>query len=38
MRLGGALMVIVGLLLITGVWARLIYQLQIWTQNFGAPI
>jgi cytochrome c-type biogenesis protein len=34
MRLGGLLMVVVGLLLVTGIWDRLIGVLQQWAASF----
>lgn len=37
-RLGGALMVAVGLLLITGLWERLMGVLRVWAAGFGAVV
>lgn len=34
MRLGGGMLVLVGVLLVSGLWADLVGQLQYWTQNF----
>ncbi|MET9876187.1 cytochrome c biogenesis protein CcdA [Actinacidiphila glaucinigra] len=34
MRLGGGMLVAVGLLLITGVWDHIVYQMQIWSSGF----
>ncbi|NYI05782.1 cytochrome c biogenesis CcdA family protein [Allostreptomyces psammosilenae] len=34
MRTGGAMLVVVGVLLITGVWNRLVYEMQLWTSGF----
>ncbi|WSR66591.1 cytochrome c biogenesis protein CcdA [Streptomyces sp. NBC_01198] len=34
MRLGGGMLVTVGVLLVTGVWDHITYQMQIWTSNF----
>jgi cytochrome c-type biogenesis protein len=37
-RLGGGMLVAVGVLLATGVWARLVYQVQIWAAGFTTGI
>jgi cytochrome c-type biogenesis protein len=37
-RFGGAMLVVVGVLLLTGEWAKLIAHLQDWTAGFGTPI
>ncbi|MFF3947842.1 cytochrome c biogenesis CcdA family protein [Streptomyces sp. NPDC001902] len=34
MRLGGGMLVAVGLLLVTGVWDHIVYQMQIWSSGF----
>jgi cytochrome c-type biogenesis protein len=34
MRLGGAMLVATGLLLVTGVWDRMVYEMQVWSSNF----
>jgi cytochrome c-type biogenesis protein len=34
MRIGGGMLVAVGILLITGIWSHLTYQLQTWTAGF----
>ncbi len=34
MRAGGAMLVVVGLLLVTGVWDSMVGELQTWSQNF----
>jgi cytochrome c-type biogenesis protein len=34
MRLGGAMLVTVGVLLLTGVWDHITYQMQIWSGSF----
>lgn len=38
LRLGGGMMVAVGLLLVTGLWSRLVGVLQQWTASFGVII
>jgi cytochrome c-type biogenesis protein len=38
MRLGGGMLVVVGLLLVTGIWDHVTYQMQIWTSNFQSGI
>ncbi|WP_037605318.1 cytochrome c biogenesis CcdA family protein [Streptacidiphilus rugosus] len=38
MRLGGGMLVLVGLLLATGAWAHLVYQLQVWTSGFSSDV
>jgi cytochrome c-type biogenesis protein len=35
MRFGGGMLVLLGLLMVTGVWQELSIQLRIWTANFG---
>jgi cytochrome c-type biogenesis protein len=34
MRIGGGMMIVLGLLMVTGVWERLIRQMQSWTAGF----
>jgi cytochrome c-type biogenesis protein len=34
MRIGGGMLVAVGVLLVTGVWDHVTYQMQIWTSSF----
>ncbi|MGP3970472.1 cytochrome c biogenesis CcdA family protein [Streptomyces sp. 6N223] len=34
MRLGGAMLVTTGLLLVTGVWNEIVYELQLWSSEF----
>ncbi|WP_431960847.1 cytochrome c biogenesis CcdA family protein [Actinacidiphila sp. bgisy160] len=34
MRIGGGMLVAVGLLLVTGVWDHIVYQMQIWSSGF----
>ncbi|MDX3071669.1 cytochrome c biogenesis CcdA family protein [Streptomyces sp. NPDC088354] len=34
MRAGGAMLVAVGVLLVTGVWDHIVYQMQIWSSGF----
>lgn len=34
LRAGGALLVAVGLLLVTGVWQQIVYQMQVWSSGF----
>ncbi|MDT0309625.1 cytochrome c biogenesis protein CcdA [Streptomyces sp. DSM 44917] len=34
MRLGGGMLIATGLLLITGVWADLVYEMQVWSSDF----
>ncbi|WP_037599844.1 cytochrome c biogenesis CcdA family protein [Streptacidiphilus rugosus] len=38
MRLGGGMLVAVGILLLTGVWTHLVYQLQVWTSGFSTGV
>jgi cytochrome c-type biogenesis protein len=32
------MLVLVGLLLATGAWAHLVYQLQVWTSGFSSEV
>ncbi|MDT0442119.1 cytochrome c biogenesis CcdA family protein [Streptomyces johnsoniae] len=34
MRLGGGMLVVTGLLLVTGIWGDLVYEMQVWSANF----
>jgi cytochrome c-type biogenesis protein len=34
MRIGGGMLVAVGVLLVTGVWDHIVYQMQIWSSGF----
>jgi cytochrome c-type biogenesis protein len=34
MRLGGAMLVVTGLLLVTGLWNDMVYEMQLWTADF----
>ncbi|MFR9675411.1 cytochrome c biogenesis CcdA family protein [Streptomyces sp. TR02-1] len=38
MRLGGGLLVAVGVLLVTGAWDRIVYELQVWSGGFTVGI
>ena len=38
MRIGGGMLVVVGLLLVTGAWDRVVYQMQIWSSGFNVGI
>jgi cytochrome c-type biogenesis protein len=38
MRAGGAMLVAVGLLLVTGAWDRIVYDLQVWSSDFTVGI
>jgi cytochrome c-type biogenesis protein len=38
MRLGGALLVVIGVLLVTGVWDTVTIALRSWASGFGVPI
>lgn len=38
MRLGGGMLVATGLLLVTGLWADLVYEMQIWSSDFSVWI
>jgi cytochrome c-type biogenesis protein len=37
-RLGGAMLIVVGLLLVTGIWDRWVVDLQSWIGGFEAPV
>ncbi|MDT0447446.1 cytochrome c biogenesis protein CcdA, partial [Streptomyces sp. DSM 41886] len=34
MRIGGGMMIVTGILLLTGVWATLMQQMQSWSSGF----
>ena len=38
MRAGGVMLVVVGLLLVTGVWDRIVYDLQVWSSDYTVGI
>jgi cytochrome c-type biogenesis protein len=38
MRLGGAMLVTVGVLMLTGLWAELVAQLQLWVVGYVPPV
>lgn len=38
MRIGGGMLVVVGVLLVTGAWDRIVYQMQIWSSGFNVGI
>lgn len=38
MRIGGAMLVFVGVLLVTGLWDQLMIWLRVWMSGFGVPI
>ena len=38
MRIGGGMLVVVGVLLVTGAWDRIVYQMQIWSSGFTVGI
>ncbi|MGW0735858.1 cytochrome c biogenesis CcdA family protein [Streptomyces sp. NPDC002851] len=38
MRIGGAMLVVTGLLLVTGVWDHIVSQMQVWTSGFTVGI
>jgi cytochrome c-type biogenesis protein len=38
MRIGGGMLVVVGLLLVTGVWDRIVYEMQVWSSGFTVGI
>ncbi|HEX5566002.1 MAG TPA: cytochrome c biogenesis protein CcdA, partial [Streptomyces sp.] len=38
MRAGGVMLVAVGLLLVTGAWDRIVYELQVWSSDFTVGI
>lgn len=38
MRIGGLMLVILGLLMVTGVWAELSIQMRVWVDAFGTPL
>ncbi|WP_340559177.1 cytochrome c biogenesis CcdA family protein [Streptomyces sp. GSL17-111] len=38
MRIGGGMLVAVGLLLVTGIWNEIVYELQVWSSGFTVGI
>lgn len=38
MRIGGGMLVAVGVLLVTGAWDRIVYELQVWSSDFAVGI
>jgi len=36
-RIGGGMLVLLGVLMVSGAWADLSIQMRIWTANFGVP-
>lgn len=38
MRIGGAMLIVVGLLLVTGAWDRIVYDIQVWSSGFTVGI
>jgi cytochrome c-type biogenesis protein len=38
MRAGGVMLVVVGVLLVTGVWDRIVYDLQVWSSDYTVGI
>lgn len=38
MRAGGAMLIAVGLLLVTGLWDRIVYDIQVWSSGFTVGI
>jgi len=38
MRIGGAMLVVLGLLMVTGTWSDLSVRMRIWTASWGAPL
>jgi len=36
-RIGGAMLVLLGVMMVTGMWADLSIQMRVWTANFGVP-
>lgn len=38
MRIGGLMLIAVGLLLVTGVWDRIVYDIQVWSTDFTVGI
>lgn len=37
MRIGGGMLVVLGLLMVTGLWQELSIQMRVWTTSFGVP-
>lgn len=38
MRIGGGMLVVVGVLLVTGAWDRIVYEMQVWSSDFTVGI
>ncbi|WP_181764645.1 cytochrome c biogenesis CcdA family protein [Streptomyces albidus (ex Kaewkla and Franco 2022)] len=38
MRIGGGMLVVVGVLLVTGAWDRIVYDLQVWSSDYTVGI
>ena len=38
MRVGGVMLIVVGLLLVTGAWDRIVYDIQVWSSGFTVGI
>lgn len=38
MRTGGGMLVVVGLLLVTGIWNEIVYEMQVWSSDFTVGI
>jgi cytochrome c-type biogenesis protein len=38
MRLGGAMLVVLGVLMATGWWEQLAIEMRVWTNSFGTPL
>ena len=38
MRIGGGMLVVVGILLVTGIWDRIVYDIQVWSSDFTVGI
>ncbi|MDJ1133823.1 cytochrome c biogenesis CcdA family protein [Streptomyces iconiensis] len=38
MRIGGGMLVVVGILLVTGIWDRIVYEITVWSSDFTVGI
>ena len=38
MRVGGTMMIVTGLLLLTGAWDRIVQEMQVWSDGFTVGI
>lgn len=38
MRIGGGMLVLVGILLVTGIWDRIVYEITVWSSDFTVGI